>query len=49
VNTLLHDEQYRAAAATIGHRLRSRNGANIAADELESLLSTQQKTAGPAA
>ncbi|HTF55336.1 MAG TPA: glycosyltransferase [Pseudonocardia sp.] len=48
LNALLQDEQYRAAAATIGNRLRSRNGANIAADELECLLSTQEKAAGPA-
>jgi len=49
LNALLQDEQSRAAAATIGNRLRSRNGANIAADELEGLLSTQEKAAGPAA
>ena len=49
LNALLQDEQSRAAAATIGNRLRSRNGASIAADELEGLLSTQEKAAGPAA
>jgi len=38
VRSLLQDPSYRRAAAAAGARLRSRNGAIAAADELEGLL-----------
>jgi UDP:flavonoid glycosyltransferase YjiC (YdhE family) len=41
VRSILQDPSYRRAAATAGARLRSRNGAIAAADELEGLLKAQ--------
>lgn len=40
VRSLLADGPHRAAAATVGTRIRSRDGAGAAADELESLVRT---------
>jgi UDP:flavonoid glycosyltransferase YjiC (YdhE family) len=49
VRSLLEDQSYREAAAIIGARLRSCNGAMTAADELESLLKIRKDSARPAA
>jgi hypothetical protein len=46
VQSLLQDPSYRRA---IGARLRSRNGAIAAADELESVLKARKNSARPAA
>jgi UDP:flavonoid glycosyltransferase YjiC (YdhE family) len=49
VHSLLQDPSYRRAAEAIGTRLRSRNGAVAAAEELEGLLKVRRKAARPAA
>jgi UDP:flavonoid glycosyltransferase YjiC (YdhE family) len=49
VRSLLQDPSYRHAAEAIGARLRSRNGAITAADEVEGLLKVRKKSAQPAA
>jgi hypothetical protein len=46
VQSLLQDPSYQRAAEVIGARLRSRNGAIAAADELESLLKTHRALRG---
>jgi UDP:flavonoid glycosyltransferase YjiC (YdhE family) len=48
VRSLLQDPSYRHAAGAIGARLRSRNGAIAAADEVEGLLKVRKKSAAPA-
>ena len=48
VRSLLQDPSYRHAAEAIGARLRSRNGAIAAADEVEGLLKVRKKSAQPA-
>jgi UDP:flavonoid glycosyltransferase YjiC (YdhE family) len=45
VPSLLQDPSYRRAAAAAGARLRSRNGAIAAADELEGLLNARKDSA----
>jgi UDP:flavonoid glycosyltransferase YjiC (YdhE family) len=42
VELLLQDPSYRRAAAAVGARLRSRNGAIAAADEIEALVALEQ-------
>ena len=49
VQSLLQDASYRRVAEVTGARLRSRNGAIAAADELEGLLKVRKKSAQPAA
>jgi UDP:flavonoid glycosyltransferase YjiC (YdhE family) len=49
VRLLLQDPSYRDAAGAIGARLRLRNGAIAAADEVEGLLMVRKKSAQPAA
>jgi UDP:flavonoid glycosyltransferase YjiC (YdhE family) len=49
VQSLLLDPSYRRAAEAAGDRLRSRNGAIAAADELEGLLKAHKGSARPAA
>jgi UDP:flavonoid glycosyltransferase YjiC (YdhE family) len=49
VLSLVQDPSYRRAAEVIGARLRSRNGAIAAADELEELLRVRKNSARPAA
>ena len=49
VQSLLQDASYRLVAEVTGARLRSRNGAIAAADELEGLLKVRKKSAQPAA
>jgi UDP:flavonoid glycosyltransferase YjiC (YdhE family) len=49
VQSLLHDPSYRQAAAIVGARLRSCNGAITAADELECLMKVRKDSARPAA
>jgi UDP:flavonoid glycosyltransferase YjiC (YdhE family) len=49
VRSLLQDPSYRHAAEAIGARLRSRNGAITAADEVEGLLKVHKRSAQPAA
>ncbi len=49
VRSLLQDPSYRHAAAAIGARLRSCNGAIVAADEIESLLKVRKEPAQSAA
>jgi len=49
VQSLLQDASYRRVAEVTGARLRSRNGAIAAADELEGLLRVQKNSAQPAA
>ena len=48
VQALLAEGPHRAAAAAIGARLRSTNGAIAAADELERLLNARNSVAHPA-
>jgi UDP:flavonoid glycosyltransferase YjiC (YdhE family) len=48
VRSLLQDQSYRHAAEAVGARVRSRNGATTAADELERLLKIQKNSARPA-
>jgi UDP:flavonoid glycosyltransferase YjiC (YdhE family) len=45
VHGLLQDPSYRRAAEATGARLRSRNGAIVAADELEDLLKSRKEVA----
>jgi UDP:flavonoid glycosyltransferase YjiC (YdhE family) len=47
--SLLEDPSYRRAAEAVGARLRSRNGAIAAADELETLLKIRNDLRKPAA
>lgn len=49
VRSLLQDPSYRHAAEVVGARLRSRNGAVAAADELEGLLKVRRTSAKSAA
>jgi UDP:flavonoid glycosyltransferase YjiC (YdhE family) len=49
VRSLLQEPSYRQAAVAVGARLRSQNGVNAAADELESLLKAHKDSARPAA
>jgi len=49
VCSLLQDPSYRSAAEAVGARLRSRNGAVAAANELERLLKTRRMSGRPAA
>ena len=49
VQSLLQDPSYRHAAGVIRARLRSRNGAIAAADELEGLLKVRKESPQPAA
>jgi UDP:flavonoid glycosyltransferase YjiC (YdhE family) len=49
VRSLLQDSSFRHAAGAVGARLRSRNGAITAADEVEGLLKVHKKSAQPAA
>jgi UDP:flavonoid glycosyltransferase YjiC (YdhE family) len=48
VRTLLDNPTHRAAAATIGQRIRAQNGTIAAANEVESLMTDKRTTAGPA-
>jgi UDP:flavonoid glycosyltransferase YjiC (YdhE family) len=47
VQSVLQDPSYRHAARAVGARLRSRNGAIAAADELEGLLRARKGLAEP--
>jgi UDP:flavonoid glycosyltransferase YjiC (YdhE family) len=38
IETVLHDEAYRRAAATLGERIRARDGAEVAADAIEEFM-----------
>jgi UDP:flavonoid glycosyltransferase YjiC (YdhE family) len=49
VRSLLQDPSFRHAAAAVSARLRSRNGAIDAADEVEGLLKVHKKSVQPAA
>jgi UDP:flavonoid glycosyltransferase YjiC (YdhE family) len=49
VRTLLDNPTHRAAAATIGRRIREHNGTIAAANELETLLTVTGTAAGPTA
>jgi hypothetical protein len=49
VRSLLQDPSYRHTAGVVSARLRSRNGAIAAADELESMLKARKDSARPAA
>jgi UDP:flavonoid glycosyltransferase YjiC (YdhE family) len=49
VQSLLQDASYRRVAEVTGARLRSRNGAIAAADELDGLLKVRKNSAQPAA
>jgi UDP:flavonoid glycosyltransferase YjiC (YdhE family) len=49
VRSLLQDASYRHAAAEVATRLRLRNGAIAAADEIESLLKARRDSARSAA
>jgi UDP:flavonoid glycosyltransferase YjiC (YdhE family) len=49
VQALLQDPSFRHAAGAVATRLRSRNGAVAAADEVEGLLTVYKKSAQPAA